>query len=77
MIWNYRVIKHKQKDGADYLAIHEVYYDEPDGAPHSCTEDAIKMIGDDIKGLRWTLRKMLKATEMEILHDDDFKGETE
>ncbi len=79
MNWNYRLIYHpsgkykigKQEfDRGEYLAIHEVYYDD-DGNPDSMTIDPI-VTGDDdgtdsLESLRWVLTRQLEALEKPIL----------
>lgn len=60
--WNYRVMRYK--DGA--LGIHEVYYDGAE-RPHSCTENPIGAVGDDLDDLRAVLQRMLVSLEVDIL----------
>lgn len=79
MSWNYRVIYHppsKYKisktefDREEYLAIHEVYYDDKDN-PELVTEDVI-IAGDEGKesllSLKWMLEHMLEALNEPILN---------
>ena len=63
MSWNYRVLRHA--DGA--LAIHEVFYGEDKATPHSCTEDPVGVVGDDIADLTATLGMMGRALMRPIL----------
>lgn len=60
--WNYRVMRYK--DGA--LGIHEVYYDGAE-RPHSCTENPIGAVGDDLDDLRAVLERMLVSLEVDVL----------
>jgi hypothetical protein len=76
--WNYRVIYHPPStykvgevefDREEYLAIHEVHYDD-DGKPHSMTIDEIVTgdEGDDsLISLKWILEHQLEALEKPIL----------
>lgn len=76
--WNYRVVYHapskytfgeKEFDREEYLAIHEVYYDE-DGNPNSMTINPI-VIGDEGKNslasLKWVLENQLESIKKPIL----------
>ena len=76
--WNYRIIYHpaskykvgeKELDREEYLAIHEVYYND-DGKPDSMTVNEI-VVGDDgedsLASLKWILENQLKALEKPIL----------
>ena len=81
MSWNYRVVYHppskymvgkKEFDRDEYLAIHEVYYDEDDN-PNSMTRDPI-VVGDEgddsLVSLKWVLEHQLEALEKPILTDE-------
>lgn len=77
--WNHRVIYHppskvemgkgKKIDIDEYLAIHEVYYDDND-MPNAMTVDGI-VIGDEgigsLQSLRWMLEHQLEALDKPIL----------
>ena len=76
--WNYRIVYHppskykvgkKEFDREEYLAIHEVHYDN-DENPVSMTVDEI-VTGDEGKAslvsLKWILENQLKALEKPIL----------
>ena len=76
--WNYRVVLHppsKYKisetefDREEYLAIHEVYYNE-DEDPDSMTISEI-VVGDEGKdsliALKWILEKQIEALNKPIL----------
>ena len=78
MSWNYRVVYHppsKYKRGdiefdkQEYLAIHEVYYNE-DCEPDRMTIDPI-VVGDEgedsLISLKWILGHQLEALEKPIL----------
>ena len=83
MSWNYRIIYHppsKYKlgemeediDRPEYLAIHEVYYDDQ-GNPDSMTIDEI-VTGDEgeesLLSLKWILEHMLEALDEPILNEE-------
>ncbi len=60
--WNYRIIRHP-----DYVALHEVYYDE-DGRVSGWTEDPAQFVGDSPRDLINTLERALKnASEQSAL----------
>jgi len=78
--WNHRVVYHppskrvigeKVFDIEEYVAIHEVYYDD-DGIPNAMTMDAI-VVGDEgvgsLQSLRWILEHQLAALDEPILSD--------
>ena len=83
MSWNYRVIYHKA--GAltetskikwdEYLAIHEVYYEEEKIS--SITEKPISIIGDEgkesLKSIKWILEKITEALNKPIIDYDTLK----
>ena len=82
MSWNYRIIYHppsKIKVGdkifkqEEYLAIHEVYYDENNN-PDGVTEDCI-LSGDEGKdsglSLKWKLEQMKNALNKPILNFEE------
>jgi len=69
-MWNHRLIRHSSKHG-DWLQIHEVYYNE-DGTTNGITKEAISIVGEDIKGIKWTLEKMKECLDKPILNYDDF-----
>ena len=64
MGWNHRILAHECK-GEVYLQIHEVYYDE-EGKPNSYTEP-IPVGSETVKGITWTLNKMLECRAKPIL----------
>jgi len=65
MSWNYRVIRHKDKEWA-VLTIHEVYYDA-DGNPNGVTESAIAAYGDTMLELRDNHAIQARAFDLPIL----------
>jgi hypothetical protein len=81
MSWNYRVILHKAGElkenpklkWEEYLAIHEVYYDEND-VPESVTKEPITISGEEGKNslvsIKWTLEGILTALQKPILNYD-------
>ena len=79
--WNHRVVYHppskykvgeQELDREEYLAIHEVYYNDAD-EPNSVTEREI-VTGDEgkesLKSLKWILEKQLEALEKPILKNE-------
>jgi hypothetical protein len=59
-------------DREEYLAIHEVHYDD-NGVPHSMTRDEIVTgdEGDDsLLSLRWIIKHQLEALDKPILTDE-------
>jgi len=69
MGWNHRILAHEFK-GEIFLQIHEVYYNE-NGIPDSYTERAISVGSETIKGITWTLNKMLECRNKPILWAGD------
>ena len=79
--WNYRVVYHPpskykvgetELDREEYLAIHEVYYNE-DGIPDSMTVNGIVISDegeDSLLSLKLILEKQLEALEKPILEDE-------
>ena len=62
----------KEFDREEYLAIHEVHYDD-DGVPHSMTIDEI-VVGDEgndsLSSLKWILENQLEALKRQILTEE-------
>ena len=69
MSWNHRVIAKEDCEGEEYLAIHEVYYNE-DGDPKSMTKLPMEVSSQDIKGLKWTIKQMQMCLYRGILNED-------
>jgi len=84
MSWNHRIIYHKADklkenpkiQWEEYLAVHEVYYDE-NGNPHSITEEPCVIIGeegkDSLMSIKWTLEKITEAMNKPILNYETLK----
>jgi len=69
--WNYRIIKHIDKDGDEYFAIHEVYYDEA-GNPNGVTEDEVGIHGTNMEELKDDLKYHRNAFRKPVLNYEDF-----
>lgn len=65
MYWNYRILA-EEHDGEVYLQIYHVYYDEND-VPYSYHENPAPIGSETIKGITWTLNKMLVSRTKPIL----------
>jgi len=65
MGWNHRILAHKHK-GKVYLSLHEVFYDKK-GKPDGYTENPITVVGEDLKSIKWTLKKMKQCSKKPIL----------
>jgi len=65
-MWNYRIIRHKVEDEEDWLAIHEVFYNDNDN-PNGCTQKSIDVSGEDCDSIKWQLTKMKEALDKPIL----------
>ena len=65
MGWNHRILAHEH-NGEVYLQIHEVYYNE-EGKPNGYTENPISVGSETVKGITWTLNKMLECRTKPIL----------
>ena len=84
MSWNYRIIYHKAEkmkehpeiQFEEYLAVHEVYYDE-DGNPNSIAKEPIMVAGeegkDSLLSIKWTLEKITEAMNKPILNYDNLE----
>ena len=72
--WNFRVLRHVyvDKDGnqEEYFAVHEVHYEN--GNPVGCTKDPIDLGSENLKGLRWQLKKVKRGLGKPILDYDRF-----
>jgi hypothetical protein len=69
MNWDYRILAYKQGEEI-LLQIHEVYYNE-DGIPNGYTESPVSVGSETIKGITWTLNKMLECRTKPILWAGD------
>jgi hypothetical protein len=90
MGWNYRVMRHSSKDettGEDeiWVGLHEVYYRDDDVDDltvnvdeTSYTKKPVRIISEDVAGLRWVLERMLEALDKPILdYRDSLEEEVE
>ncbi len=68
--WNYRVMRHIERDGSTWLALHEVRYDAA-GQPTTWTEDEASPGGETLDDVRADLRHMLAALDLPVLDLDD------
>lgn len=62
MTWHYQILRHREKSGSTWCAIHEVYadmLDTGDDTGLSWTEQPIAAIGDDEDDVIRTLSMML------------------
>jgi len=66
--WNHRILA-KEYKGEIHFEIHEVYYEN--GKPMGRTKNPVSVGGENIKAIRWVLKKMKKATKKPILWGDD------
>jgi hypothetical protein len=64
--WNYRVMRHIEPDGREWLAIHEVRYDAA-GEPKGWTEEEASPGGETLDDVRADLKHMLAALELPVL----------
>ena len=65
--WDYRVVR-QTKDGDEWLAVQEVYYDDDGETPTAHTID-LEITGDNIADLRKTLQRMLWCLDKEIVDE--------
>ena len=72
MHWNYRILRHIYK-ADDWLAVHEVHYDD-NGEPNSCTSEPIQIVQDDMEAMRWGLGKIQEALEKPVIDYSYFEG---
>lgn len=70
MSFNHRVFAHENDDEI-WFQVHEVFYDE-DKNPVAYTEDAIKIIADDLEGMVWTLNQIKGCIDKPILSYENF-----
>jgi len=71
MSWNYRILRHTKGKNTWY-AVHEVFYKKD--KPVSCTVDPIDITSEEIKGIKWVLKHMAKATKRPILDYSYFEN---
>ncbi len=65
MTWNYRVFKTKEGE----FEIMETYY--KNGKPYGYCNVG-NAHASSLRGLKWSLEKMIKATKKKILKEEDF-----
>ena len=66
MSWNYRILHHPEPDGGDYLALHEVYYDDK-ANPNGGTEEPIEFIsGLNGQSLELARADLINSLEMAL-----------
>ncbi len=71
MNWNYRIIEHVYAESS--FGLHEVYYDEQ-GKPNGYILDKTPW-GDDIEGVKETLKLMQEAFKAPVLRLTEPDGE--
>lgn len=74
MSWNYRIVKHRERDGATWYAIQAVnYHEKPDAStPKSWTEPVINTTeGEPVAGLLFIIAGILMAWAQPVLVYDD------
>ncbi|HLH27187.1 MAG TPA: hypothetical protein VK066_32105 [Chloroflexota bacterium] len=69
MYWNHRVIR-SRRDGEDWYAIHEVYYDDED-RPEACTAIPEAVEGESLEELDRYLAWMRASLRQPVLTVDD------
>ena len=67
--WNYRIFRHT-KDGEEWFAIHECYYDENNKVTGWTTRQ-IDPYGDSVEELKDVLEMMYEALDKPVLEYDD------
>ena len=76
--WNHRIIKHNitnptSNDEKYWFAIHEVYYNKHN-KPYMCSKEPITITALSKKELKWTVKKLKKATKKPILNENIFNN---
>ena len=66
--WDYRVVRQTTEDGAEWLSVQEVYYDDETKEPMAHTMD-LQVDGDTIAGMRTQLQRMLWCLDKEIVDE--------
>ena len=66
--WDYRVVRQTTEDGAEWLSVQEVYYDEETEKPMAHTMD-LGIEGDTIAGMRTQLERMLKSLDESVVDE--------
>ena len=74
MSWNHRVLAseefHLNGEAEIIFSIHEVYYDDK-GVPNGYTANPIRISGESMEGLKWTLEKMQECLEKPVLWEGE------
>lgn len=73
MTWNHRIIRHVNRQGFEFYAIHEVYYNA-EGGVSSFTEESIAPYGETPAELRAELERMLGACSKPALDHNMFEA---
>jgi hypothetical protein len=66
--WDYRVVRQTTEDGAEWLSVQEVYYDDETKEPMAHTMD-LQVDGDTIAGMRTQIQRMLWCLDKEIVDE--------
>ena len=66
--WDYRVVRQTTEDGAEWLSVQEVYYDDETGEPMAHTMD-LQVDGDTIAGMRTQIQRMLWCLDKEVVDE--------
>ncbi len=66
--WDYRIVRQTTEDGAEWLSVQEVYYDDETKEPMAHTMD-LQVEGDTIAGMRTQLERMLKSLDESVVDE--------
>jgi hypothetical protein len=66
--WDYRVVRQTTEDGAEWLSVQEVYYDDETEKPMAHTMD-LQIEGDTLAGMRTQIQRMLWCLDKEIVDE--------
>ena len=69
------IIKKRQEDDEVEFGIYEVYY--TDDEVTGFTKHPVKLCGEDIESLKWSLNQMLECLEEEILDYNELDKDTQ
>lgn len=70
-LWNFRVLRKKEENGAISYGIYEVYYDKH-GNPQYCSNSSMEPKEENVRDLKTQIIQMLKAFDKPILKHEDF-----
>jgi len=82
--WNYRILARRiitDLYSDVHFGIYEVYYDDENNMPESCTENPITITSyeseceDPIDSIKWQLDVMIEASNKPVLDYDNFPNE--